>query len=80
LELLTRTSAIQTAVALAKKAAYDKRLNTVVLEANHIEAVVKMSRTFKAYLDEVHDNVDEAGRARRNEIRVDNFNPDKAKE
>jgi len=65
--------ATQTAVALAKKEASDRKMSDVVLEDKHIEAVVKMSRSFKAYLDEVHDNLDEAGRARRNEARADHF-------
>ncbi len=74
-----QTLAIQTAVALARKAAHDKNANPIVLEANHIEAVVNMSRTFKAYINEVHDNLDEAGRARRYEARADDFNPDSNK-
>ena len=75
--MLTRPSAIQTAVALARKDASDQNKTTVTLETNHIEAVVEMSRSFKAYLNEVHDNLDEAGRARRNEARADDFNLDK---
>ncbi|PMD40825.1 P-loop containing nucleoside triphosphate hydrolase protein [Hyaloscypha variabilis F] len=66
-------NALQTAVALAKKEASDKKSAFVTLEAHHIEAVVKMSRSFKAYLTEVHDNLDEAGRARKVEARVDDF-------
>jgi hypothetical protein len=48
-------------------------MTKIVLEAKHIEAVVKMSRLFKAYIDEVNDNLDEGGRARRNQARADNF-------
>lgn len=38
-----------------------------------------MSRSFKAYLTEVHDNLDEAARARKDEVRVDDFDLDKGK-
>jgi hypothetical protein len=48
----------------------------VVLEAKHLEAVVKLSRSFKAYIDEVHHHIDEGGRARRSEARADNFAPE----
>lgn len=48
-------------------------MDSVVLEAHNIEAVVKMSRTFKAYIDQVHGNLDEAGRAKQNVARVDDF-------
>ncbi len=75
--MLTRPQALQTAVALAKKEASDKKPAFVTLEAHHIEAVVKMSRSFKAYLTEVHDNLDEAARARKVEARVDDFDSKK---
>lgn len=65
--------AFQTAVALAKKEANDRMKTEVTLEAKHLEAVVKMSQSFKAYLNEVHDNLDEGGRAKRNEARADSF-------
>jgi hypothetical protein len=48
-------------------------MDSLILEAHNIEAVVKMSRTFKAYIDQVHDNLDEAGRAKQNAARVDDF-------
>ena len=51
----------------------------VILEAHHIEAVVKMSRSFKAYLTEVHNNLDEAARARKDEARADHFDSNKGK-
>jgi len=51
-------------------------MTDIVLEAKHIEAVVKTSRLFKAYINEVHDNLDEGGRARRNQARADNFSPE----
>jgi predicted aspartyl protease len=71
--ILTLLSAFQTAIALAKKEASDRKMTKIVLEAKHIEAVVKMSRLFKAYIDEVNDNLDEGGRAKRNQARADNF-------
>lgn len=65
--------AFQTAVALAKKEANDRMKTDITLEAKHLEAVVRLSRSFKAYLNEVHDNLDEGGRAKRNEARADGF-------
>jgi hypothetical protein len=75
--MLTISSAFQTAVALAKKEASDSNRTEVILEAKHLEAVVKLSRSFKAYIDEVHHHLDEGGRAKRSEARADNFAPDK---
>jgi hypothetical protein len=75
--MLTISSAFQTAVALAKKEASDSNKTKVILEAKHLEAVVKLSRSFKAYIDEVHHHLDESDRAKRNEARADNFAPDR---
>jgi hypothetical protein len=72
-KILTFLLAFQTAVALAKKEAHDRTKAEITLEAKHIEAVVKMSRSFKAYLEEIHDHLDEGGRARRNAARADSF-------
>lgn len=66
-------NAFQTAVALAQYQARKDGKKQVVLEADHLKRVVKMSRLFKEYITSTHKNQDEAKRAIINEQRDDGF-------
>jgi hypothetical protein len=46
----------------------------VVLQADHLKKVVKMSKLFKDYINSTHKNQDEAKRAFIEERRNDAFN------
>jgi hypothetical protein len=66
-------NAFQTAVALAQYQARKDGEAEVVLQADHLKRVVKMSRLFKDYIDSTHKNQDEAKRAIIEERRNDSF-------
>jgi hypothetical protein len=66
-------NAFQTAVALAQYQARKDGDVQVVLRADHLKRVVKMSRLFKDYIDSTHKNQDEAKRAIIEERRNDLF-------
>jgi SpoVK/Ycf46/Vps4 family AAA+-type ATPase len=66
-------NAFQTAVALAQFEARRAGKDEVVLEVQHLERVVKMSKQFKDYLTSTHKNQDETKRARIQESRNDEF-------
>ena len=66
-------NAFQTALALAQYQARKERKKQVVLQADHLKRVVKMSRHFKDYITSTHKNQDEAKRAIIEERRNDMF-------
>jgi hypothetical protein len=66
-------NAFQTAVALAQYQARKEEKEQVVLQADHLKRVVKMSKLFKDYIDSTHKNQDEAKRAIIEERRNDAF-------
>jgi len=66
-------NAFQTAVALAQYQARKEGKVQVVLQADHLKRVVKMSKLFKDYINSTHKNQDEAKRAFIEERRNDTF-------
>jgi hypothetical protein len=66
-------NAFQTAVALAQYQARKEGKVQVVLQADHLKKVVKMSKLFKDYINSTHKNQDEAKRAFIEERRNDAF-------
>jgi hypothetical protein len=66
-------NAFQTAVALAQYQARKEGKVQVVLQADHLKRVVKMSKLFKDYITSTHKNQDEAKRAFIEERRNDTF-------
>lgn len=66
-------NAFQTAVALAQYQARKQGKVQVVLQADHLKRVVKMSKLFKDYINSTHKDQDEAKRAIIEERRNDAF-------
>ena len=60
-------------MALAKREALVKGQDEVTLDIDHIKRVVALSKGFKEYIDSTHKDLDEAGRAAREEFRNDAF-------
>ena len=64
--------AFQTAVALADYEGAKDEEGKILLKETHIMQIVRMSREFKTYLNELHQG-DESKRAERQRVRFDEY-------
>jgi hypothetical protein len=69
---------LQTAVALAEYDSHQKDSKVVRLEKRHLDQVVRMSKSFKAYLKETHGK-DMSKKAKDEQIRADGFGKKKSR-